>query len=66
MENKYKIYLDYIQNTGGSPLIDWFDDDWEPIGPQVRTDMRRAGLIKEKDGKILLNPEHPTTKESES
>lgn len=42
----YQKYLDYIKNTGGSPTIEMFDDDWEPIGPMVRRDMLKAGLIE--------------------
>lgn len=52
---KFERYIQYIKNTGGSPKIEWFDDDWEPIGPQLRKDMAEANLITEKDGKIFLN-----------
>jgi hypothetical protein len=41
----FQKYLDYIKNTGGSPTINNFDEDWEPIGPMVRRDMLKAGLI---------------------
>ena len=51
---RFKKYLDYIVKTGGSPLIGWFDEDWEPIGPQVRMDMKAAGLIYEADGKVFI------------
>ncbi len=50
----YKQYLDYIKNTGGSPLIEHFDYDWEPIGPLVRRDLKQDILIYERDGKIFL------------
>jgi len=50
----FKKYLDYLKNTGGSPKIDHFDEDWEPIGPQVRKEMKAAGLIYEKDGMIFI------------
>jgi len=41
----FSRYISYIKNTGGSPRVKQFDDDWEPIGPVVRRDMLRAGLI---------------------
>jgi hypothetical protein len=31
MNEYYQKFLDYIKNTGGSPLIEWFDYDWEEI-----------------------------------
>ena len=31
----YSKYLSYIDNTGGSPTIEQFEDDWEPIGTTV-------------------------------
>ena len=37
-------YLEYIDNTGGEPTIEQFDEDWEPIGPIVRMDMIEAGV----------------------
>ena len=50
----HEKYLQYIKNTGGSPKIEEFDDDWEPIGPMVRKDMKHAGLIEEKDGRVFI------------
>lgn len=50
----YDKYLQYIKNTGGSPKIEHFDSDWEPIGPQVRADMEHAGLIYERDGHLCM------------
>lgn len=39
-------YVDYINNTGQVPLAESaFDEDWEPIGPMVREEMRGLGLI---------------------
>jgi hypothetical protein len=52
MNQMHKKALDYIQNAGGSPKIEWFDDDHEPIGPRLREDMKDAGLIVEKDGTV--------------
>jgi len=48
----FQKYLDYIKNTGGSPKISEFDEDWEPIGPLLRKDMAKAGLITEVDGRL--------------
>jgi hypothetical protein len=50
----FQKYLEYIKNTGGNPSIEWFDTDWEPIGPKVRKDMVKAGLIKEVNGKLEI------------
>jgi hypothetical protein len=52
--NSYKVYLDYIKNTGGSPLITYFDNDFEPIGSSLRRDMILHNLVEEKDGRIYL------------
>jgi hypothetical protein len=39
-------YVDYINNAGQTPLSEAaFDDDWEPIGPKVRSDLRLGGFI---------------------
>lgn len=55
MENdRFKKYLQYIKNTGGNPTVEVFDEDWEPIGPALRRDMKAAGLIAENDGKITI------------
>ena len=51
----YDKYIEYIKNTGGKPEVGWFDEDWEPIGPLVRNDMERAGIISIKNGHIYLN-----------
>ena len=51
--------LGYIQNSGGSPLIEHFDDDHEPVGFALRESMRKAGLIKydSNHGTIVAIPE---------
>lgn len=41
--------LEYIRNAGGSPEVSWFDDDHDPIGPQLRSDLRRMGMVKERE-----------------
>jgi len=50
----HKRALQYIENTGGNPPIGWFDDDNAPIGPDLRRDMKEAGLIAEVDGRIEI------------
>ncbi len=48
-------YVAYIKNTGRVPLLTaWFDEDWEPIGPTVRAEMVKHGLIEETSEGILL------------
>lgn len=47
--------LQYIRNASGdlhgSVPVEWFDVDHEPIGPHLRGDLMRAGMIEEiKDG----------------
>lgn len=51
---KYKRMLAYIKNTGGCPLIEWFDEDHAPIGPTLRESMKQSGLIHEEDGRIYV------------
>ena len=53
MNVKYQKYLEYIRNSGGSPSIEWFDEDWEPIGLLVREQMKVAGLIREQNNQIF-------------
>lgn len=45
MSEMFSKYIEYIKNTGGSPKVSWFIDDWEPIGETVLNDMLKAGLI---------------------
>lgn len=52
---RLRRYVEYIDNTGQRPLAcSAFDEDWEPIGPQIRRDMIEAGLIEEYDGWLML------------
>ncbi len=46
MKNARVISLlcQYIKNTGDVTPAQ-FDDDWDPIGPKLREDMRKADLI---------------------
>ncbi len=50
----YEKYTDYIKNAGGSPLLKWFDDDWDPIGPTIRKEMETLGLVRVIEGRIYL------------
>jgi hypothetical protein len=43
---KLDKYLAYIDNAGGLVHDVWFDEDWEPIGKQVRAELEAAGLIE--------------------
>lgn len=47
-----KQYTGYLRNAGGSVTLAQFDDDWEPIGPMVRADLRKYKMAEEKDGRI--------------
>lgn len=55
MTEHLKKYAQYIRNTAQRPLAAAaFDEDWEPIGPRVRADMERAGLIEQWAGGLML------------
>lgn len=56
-----KKYVQYIRNTANVPLkTAHFDDDWEPIGPQLRRDLQSAGYIMyDHTGGIILTNEAP-------
>lgn len=48
MADRLKRYCEYIRNTGPRALpTEYFDDDWSPIGPHLRAELERAGLVKE-------------------
>lgn len=58
MMERFKQYIDYINNTGREPLpVAMFDEDWEPIGPRLRADMAAADLIQCRDDGIYLRPD---------
>lgn len=50
----FKQHLQYVRNTGGCVSVPIFDDDWEPIGPKLREDLRVAGLINIRGTSITL------------
>jgi hypothetical protein len=54
MTSYLQKYVDCIKNAGESYTISQFDDDWEPIGPTVRKDLVKAGLVEEIDGKLKI------------
>lgn len=56
--NDYAKYLEYIKNSGGGPMIQWFDDDWSPIGPTIREEMEDQGIIRVIEGKIYAATEN--------
>ena len=53
--HKYRKYLEYLRNTG-LLSVEHFDDDWQPIGGQIRRDMQRADLIDTDGNVISLSP----------
>lgn len=53
--NKYIKYIEYIKNINGALIVEWFDEDWEPIGPDIRNEMQLCGIIKIEDGIITLS-----------
>lgn len=58
MNPQLKQALAYISNTGGSPTIEQFDDDHDPVGPMLRKELKAAWMVYECDGKIHLDSEY--------
>lgn len=58
MSGRFDKYIQYIKNTGEKCMVDWFDEDWEPIGPRIRYNMKEDGLIKIIDDTeiVLIDP----------
>ena len=55
MSEYLKRYAQYIVNTAHDPLSnEMFDDDWEPIGPALRSDLVKAGWITQSDDGVRL------------
>jgi hypothetical protein len=52
--SKYQKYLGYIKRVGRPCLIEWFDDDWAPVGYQIRAEMEALGLIKQHNNIITI------------
>ena len=49
-------YISYLRNAGRPLLTTEFDDDWAPIGPTVRKQLKESGLSAEHEGWIQLAP----------
>lgn len=49
-------YVSYLQNIGRPIATSAFDDDWLPVGPNVRAQLKAAGLAVEHNGKIQPPP----------
>jgi len=47
-------YIEYIETVGGDCRVEWFDEDWYPIGPDVRTALLKAGVIHEQEGLLFV------------
>lgn len=47
-------YVEYIINCGEKCHTFWFDDDWDPVGPTVRANMVKAGLIEYDGDRIVF------------
>jgi hypothetical protein len=52
----YKRAIEYIKNTG-NPKVEWFDEDYAPIGKELRRQLISAGLIKIVNGNIEIQSE---------
>jgi len=52
-----KKYLQYVVNTDGNASIDDFDDDWEPIGPLLRSELVPVYMVAGENGKLKLTAE---------
>ena len=53
-----KVYLDkfvaYLKNTDDNLTIGQFDEDWEPVGPSIRSQLVDQGQCAEVDGIIRM------------
>jgi hypothetical protein len=54
MTPQAKRALEYIRNTGGNATIAIFDDDHEPIGPQLRKEIIPAFAMVDGAGRLIL------------
>jgi hypothetical protein len=50
----YKLYLQYVVNTGGNGTIARFDDDWSPIGPNLRSVLMPQYIIENANKRLEL------------
>jgi len=55
-----KRYVEYISKTQSQPLpIEAFDDDWAPIGYEIRQELEQHGLVNDQHhyaGELVLTP----------
>lgn len=56
-------YVRYLLNVGRPLKLAEFDDDWSPIGPKVRAQLKANGLAVENDG--LIRPTPPSNTRGE-
>jgi len=57
LEYKNQKYIDYIKKASDGKnrvKIEWFDENWKPIGPLVRKQLYNDGKIYQMDGMIYL------------
>lgn len=60
--DRLRKYVQYLKNTGRKSLsVAQFDDDWEPIGSNVRRDLVAAGIVTEKAGALYPGEEQNLT-----
>jgi hypothetical protein len=57
VNTQHQQALNYIRNANGSPKIEHFDEDHDPVGPRLRDQMKTANLIYERDGRVMLVPQ---------
>lgn len=50
----YRRYLEYIRNAGGRVSFAAFDEDWEPIGGGIRSELFMKGLVAFSEGTVTL------------
>lgn len=55
----YKKYLDYIENVGQPCKVDWFNDDWSPIGQIILGEMIKLKLVIISNNTIYSLTTHP-------
>ena len=53
MKEHLKKYLDYIR-LAENPTVEQFDEDWEPVGPRVRENLRVQELAGIRDGRMFV------------
>ena len=57
----YDRYIKYIKGCGYCKIQD-FDEDWDPVGPQIRSELVNMGRAIEKHGTITLNNRYEAPK----